>query len=400
MSGAWTLAVGALLVGQAGAQAAENDPRLFAAYEKTVAFLAGQPSYTLDVRVDWKVEGGDAAGQSGVNAYRYQLQRPNRFRIEVRNGGGEAPNLVTVCDGKQATTYYPAKKLSMRAPLTDPKEGLDSNPILAMSLEGSLIDTFMQRNLVEIVKDHATNAKHLGTETIDGRTLDHYALDWGQTKEEMWFGPEAEPLPRKVVMIRRVPAPGGDDTRLTSTATLTWDVKGPIPAEAFTLALPEDAVEVEDIYTALSTGTTGRLVGQPAPAIDAKRDGGAAVRLADLKGKVVVVDFWAGWCAPCLTQLPAVAKLVKELEPKGVVLLAVNVGEKAEEVAAFAKEHPEAAGSVLDPESRIADAYGVTSIPALVVIGPDGTVKAVHSGEPEDLEATLRGELEGLVGAK
>lgn len=387
----------ALVLGQApaGADPAVNDPRLVAAYEQMVGFLDKQPRYSLDVKIDWKVTGGEVEAQSGVNAFRYQLERPERYRIEVRPEGGE-PSLIVVSDGAgKVTTFYPSKSLFARAAAVGLKEGLESNPILAMSLSGSLIDTLMRQDLVEVVKSHVTHARLLGQEEVGGRKLDHYGLTWRLDQEELWFGPAEEPLMRKLVMTRKVPGPDNKSTTLVSTATLSWKIGEAIPATAFQLELPKGAVEVSDIHQALSSGTTEQLLGQPAPAVKGARLGdGSAFELGAAKGKVVVLEFWAGWCGPCIEQAPPVAKLAEK--GPAMLLVPVNVGETRAEVEAAVKAHPEFAGTLLDPDSEITGAYGINALPALVVIGPDGTLQALHVGMSADLVGKLRAEVEKL----
>jgi thiol-disulfide isomerase/thioredoxin len=378
---------------------APNDPRLVAYYEKLAAFLQALRAYSLDVRLDWKVEGpGD--GQSGRNEFSFRLERPGRFRLEVKPGGQGEASLVVVGDGREVTTLYVPKALYSRAPLRNPVEGLERNPIVATSLSGSLIDTLMRPDLVEIFRGHAEAGEHLGVETVDGRKLDRFRLRWKRDDEELWIGPEDEPLPRKLVRITKVPAGEGKDVRLVTTASLSWKLGGPIPAETFRLALPEKAERVEDIYSALATGRSGSLLGRPAPEVALRRLAGGEARLSGHKGKdVVVVEFWASWCAPCLETMPKVAEIAKDYRDKGVVAYAVNVGEEEGVVEGFAKgkgkESPVVV--VLDPEGRATEAFGITSIPVIALVGKDGTVQAVHLGNRAGLGDTLRRQVDALL---
>jgi thiol-disulfide isomerase/thioredoxin/outer membrane lipoprotein-sorting protein len=388
---------------EAAPAAAANDPRMIASYERLVGFLAGLDGFDLAVRLDWEVEGDDP-GQRGSNHYRFRLRRPGRFRIEVRPDDHPEPTLIVVSDGQTATTLYPPKSLYARAPLLDdPAEALERNPIVAISLSGSLIDTLMRPDLVDVVRSHATGGTFLGTEEVDGRELDRYSLSWRGDEEELWIGPESEPLPRKLVRILTVPTGADRATRLITTATLDWSLDADIPDEAFAVTLPPDATRVEDIYAALASGTAATLVGGPAPELDLDRlDGGKATLAFHAGRDVVVLDFWASWAAPCLDLLPRVAGLLDSYRDRGVVHYAINVGEEPEAIRQALEDLDLEAGpglAVALDSGRATDAYGVTSIPTLVVIDKEGNVKAVHLGTGEAVLDDLRAELDALLDA-
>lgn len=139
------------------------------------------------------------------------------------------------------------------------------------------------------------------------------------------------------------------------------------------------------------------LVGQAAPGFTADRLGGGEVALQEHQGDVVLLDFWATWCPPCVEGLPKVAKVASELREQGVAFYAVNVGEDAETVEAFLNEQGLDVPVLMDTDSSVAQAYGADAIPQTVLIGPDGTVQAVHVGLSGNMEATLRQQLGRLL---
>lgn len=126
--------------------------------------------------------------------------------------------------------------------------------------------------------------------------------------------------------------------------------------------------------------------------------GGGKFELSKHLGKdVVVLDFFATWCRPCVIAMPAVERAVKRFEPQGVVLVGVDLAEPAEKVAAFLTEHSLALRVALDPAGGVAAQYGVMGVPHTVVIGRDGQIAHVHVGYRADLEAVLAGELAALT---
>jgi peroxiredoxin len=100
---------------------------------------------------------------------------------------------------------------------------------------------------------------------------------------------------------------------------------------------------------------------------------GRPVALHDLRGKVVVLDFWATWCAPCRKAIPEVIALDREWSSKGVVVLGVD-DETADIVRAYAEKNGVRYPTLIDRGRRIHDLFGVEGIPAVVVIGRDGTL--------------------------
>ena len=141
-------------------------------------------------------------------------------------------------------------------------------------------------------------------------------------------------------------------------------------------------------------------VGMDAPdfALQTLRDD-KEITLSSLKGKVVVLDFWATWCAPCVAGLPTVDKVTSELKDKGVVFYAVDLQEKAEKVKTFIDKKGWKFPVLMDGKGDVARAYRVSGIPHSVVIGKDGKIKNVHIGfgGAEALEKQLREELEAAL---
>jgi peroxiredoxin len=138
-------------------------------------------------------------------------------------------------------------------------------------------------------------------------------------------------------------------------------------------------------------------VGQPAPEVGIQPVDGEAVALSSLKGKVVVLDFWASWCKPCVIELPLVAKVTDERADQGVVFYAVNTGESASTVAKFLESRDLDVPLVLDDDGVIASAYGVGALPHLVIIDPEGTVRHVHRGSGPGTQQRLETELDELL---
>lgn len=119
----------------------------------------------------------------------------------------------------------------------------------------------------------------------------------------------------------------------------------------------------------------------------------------DLKGKVVLLDFWASWCAPCKKSFPIMKELQAKFGSRGFLVLAVSVDEQQSAMQSFLKKDPPTFAILRDGKGRLAEAVGVEKMPTSFLIGADGEVAAIHSGfdgEPTrkkylaEIESTLK----------
>jgi thiol-disulfide isomerase/thioredoxin len=130
---------------------------------------------------------------------------------------------------------------------------------------------------------------------------------------------------------------------------------------------------------ARAAGAGDARAGLPA---SADRRAGGAIALGDLRGQVVLLDFWATWCSPCLAMLPMLHQLHAELAPRGVAFLGINSdGDQATraEVESFVRRHG-APYPVLHDDGTANGRYRVNVLPTLVVVGRDGTIHKVMVG--------------------
>ena len=151
------------------------------------------------------------------------------------------------------------------------------------------------------------------------------------------------------------------------------------------------------------TSEAGMLeTGSPAPDFTLQRRGGGTVALKDLAGKVVVLDFWATWCPPCVEEMPWLVRLAEQHQADGVVFVAASQDEPDERekvVADFIQKRvPGLAPFVAWSDPAVTRAYGVQALPTLYVIGRDGKVLRRTRGLAD--ESLVKGWVEEAAKAR
>jgi thiol-disulfide isomerase/thioredoxin len=160
---------------------------------------------------------------------------------------------------------------------------------------------------------------------------------------------------------------------------VTWKLTGAIEPKAF----------AEDVAGGRQADES-ELVGRPAPDFTLELLDGPKFALATQRGKVVVLDFWASWCAPCIKGLPDLAALSAEFDAGRVRFVAVNLQETRDDAAQAAARLKLNLPVALDLDGRVASRYGAASIPYTVVVGPDGRVAHAFTGYGPRLANELR----------
>ena len=120
----------------------------------------------------------------------------------------------------------------------------------------------------------------------------------------------------------------------------------------------------------------------------------------DLKGKVVLVDFWASWCGPCKDSFPVMEELQARFGKKGLVVLAVSLDDDSSTMNDFLKKHPVTFTVVRDAKKKLVSTVNIKSMPSSFVLTPDGKVASVHKGfHGQETRAQYFKEIEDLIAA-
>jgi thiol-disulfide isomerase/thioredoxin len=119
---------------------------------------------------------------------------------------------------------------------------------------------------------------------------------------------------------------------------------------------------------------------EPAPRFNARTTEGEKFSNDSIKGKIVLLEFWTTWCKYCFDEAPFVDKIGHELADKGLVVLAINVGESKKTVKKYLDLHPRNCKIVLMEDTNLAAMYQATVYPIYVVIDRDGNIAATQRG--------------------
>tara|TARA_R110002049_G_scaffold4601_5_gene32789 strand:+ start:1092955 stop:1094292 length:1338 start_codon:yes stop_codon:yes gene_type:complete len=276
-------------------------------------------------------------------------------------------------------------------------------PVLALSLAG--VDpslTFLgAMKSVEVV-DRAKFRGKVPSIHLHGVQDDGVSWDFWMTQDE-------EPKPLRLLVdltqmlaaTNQVAMPAGYQYQLRFDF-LAWRMTGKVDDGLFHFKPSKDATKYDSLahyYESVADDVTEHpLLGKDAPDFSGLTLEEEKVSSKKLDGKVVVLDFWATWCEPCLTAMPVMAEVTKKYKSKDVVFYAVNVGEEPSHVRGFLSQQGWGTNVLLDPQGEIAKAFSANAIPLTLVIGKSGKVESAHVGfaGPEALRERLTDELDVL----
>src|SRR5688572_17033667 len=139
-------------------------------------------------------------------------------------------------------------------------------------------------------------------------------------------------------------------------------------------------------------------VGDVPPDVFGKDESGDPIKLADLRGKVVILSFWASWCGYCRKELPVLEGIQKTIGKSRIEVIAVNSREDRRTYRALLRQLRKFEFTMTgDSDGVISDAYGVSGIPHMLMIGKDGTVGHVYRGYSEESLPDIVADLNALL---
>lgn len=357
---------------------------------------------TLDVAGTVKVN-LDAAGEkeNREGSFNATFQAPANFRHEMKD------DMLIVNNGEKAYLFKIDQKMYATVDAVKEKGELDKLP-------DPIASQLQQQNpsvLMALVPDagkgltEGVDSVERGEDvTLDGTAYQVLVLKSGGQEIRAAVHPKTGLLRQMTVDLkgylqsRSVPNVNAAMITIDYSKSLT---DGPVEVAGFAWAPPEDARLVKlpepDARAGGPGGDAIALIGKDAPAFTLKDMDDKSVSLGDLKGSVVVLDFWATWCGPCVQAMPHLAKIHSDLSPKGLKVYAVNLREPPALIKTFLEEQKLSLPVLLDAEAKTAESYMVTGIPQTVIVGKDGKVARVFVGFGPGGEEELRKAVEAAM---
>jgi len=358
--------------------------------ERVLRDLADRFRQTDTVQVEAVLEvttrSGDQSRQM-TNRFQFAVERPDHFAMRLIEGqrGGNI-----IADGEEVLIEVPAYQQHM---VRDQPASLDEllNSDLVANLSGGIgtfIGTFMSANPYDRFIQGLDAGRYIGKTTVEGREYHQLRLRKGEETFDMWVAAGDEPIIRRIVPDTSGVQQSGPDGQPISIdvaiAFEDWQFGGDIPDDRFAFEVPKH-----------------ELVDTEAPGFELEQLGGQTVSLAQHRGEhVVILDFWATWCGPCIQAMPIIESVAERFHDQGVRLYAVNLQEGPQKIHGFLEQHGLDVNVLLDRQGQVGQKYGASSIPMTVIIGKDGKVKSVHVGFSPTLENDLAEELEQILDAE
>jgi thiol-disulfide isomerase/thioredoxin len=421
----------ATLTTQAPCRAAD-DPQARRTLESVAKAYRQLPAYRDrgEFRVAVSVDRG---GAEQKKACRLTLVRPNLLRVET-------DPVTAVSDGKVLTTTVAATKrfATTSAPEVVNLETFRAGPLGSVLFGGPterlafiLIEFLVGGEPVKsILAELDANPRLDGERAVDGKKYPLVLLDTPQgpdyrlvvdpetnllTAIELVFDPKdaAGALPGESVAVARIDWRSGK----LDTAVAKDELVGYKPPQGYTEVRPFD--QAAGAQVEVPKHRVEDLVGQQAPdfSLTVMDPAGKfqTVTRDELAGKIVLLDFWATWCGPCLAELPEIQKMIEAYakEKKDVVIVALSQDQQPSELGEVRKLVEKTLGEkkleltsggvgkvALDPSGTIGDAFQVEGYPTVVILDAKGVIQAAHVGFRPDVRETLTKDVDALLEGK
>lgn len=137
--------------------------------------------------------------------------------------------------------------------------------------------------------------------------------------------------------------------------------------------------------------------GQSAPDFRITTDDGKQISLNDFGGKILVLNFWATWCQPCIDEIPSLDEFTREMKGQGVVVLGVSVDRNERIYKSFLQQASPAFLTARDPQTDISASYGTFRYPETYIINRDGKVLQKHIGPQNWMSASIVKQIKALL---
>jgi thiol-disulfide isomerase/thioredoxin len=380
-------------------------PEAAALAEKAAAAAKAVKDLTCTVRVEDK-ESPQAKTAAVTMAFKPGAQFPiGNWRIAVNDDKGAPTGRVVAFDGATLRTLDPAKK-ELREMAIPNGVGFpmdDDNMFIPMWFMEQFQDDRMRSGGPALVKQVIEGTKELDkvktTVLVQVREMTMPSMDDEESKSMKLVIKNRAFLGEDCIARRfesSFSQEGGEDGVSQEFTQVYEGVKiNTSPAEKmFVLTAPEGYTTKKVEPEEMGSPELKAKAGDPALDFNLADADGKQHKLADFKGRVVLLDFWASWCGPCKEGMPGMQKLHEAYAGKPVSIVGVNTFERKKSAGAdYFKKKGYTYLHLLGGD-ELAKAYGISGIPTLILIGPDGTILLTQVGAGPGTEEALKTAIE------
>jgi peroxiredoxin len=334
----------------------------------------------------------DAGGQqhSDQVAFTSSFLAPNFCRHEVQG------NVVCGSTGKQAYAFLSKRNIYTSTDAPDGRVAMADLPKPLNELLDPSLRFAMSKRVSEDLLAAASAISAGPDTTIDGAAFETLVVSTTDTSITLLLDSQTHLVRRATTDVSQLLVAQGvpnvksasvtvDYTRTVGDAAMT--------PQQFAWTAPAGARDVTASRQAQADApaeSADKLVGQPAPDFKLVGLDGKTVSLADLKGSVAIVDFWATWCPPCRASLPHLNEVYDKFKADGLKVYATDLQEDKDTVQKFVDDTKLTVPVLLDSDGTTAASYRASAIPETVVIGKDGKIRNVFIGFSPETEDQLR----------
>ena len=148
---------------------------------------------------------------------------------------------------------------------------------------------------------------------------------------------------------------------------------------------------------ALSWPAFGTDSAPPAPEFRLASRAGGEISLSGLRGKVVMINFWASWCGPCRQEFPALDEMYRKYKPMGFAMVGINVESEKADAERFLGMRPVSFPILFDPDNRVSGSYGVSAMPTTVLVDRKGHIRWQHRAYKPGDEAEYIAQIRAML---
>lgn len=390
--------------------------------ERAVDSYRKARTYEDKLTVAMKIDAeGDALKAPKPNEFTLAYAAPNRIALHT-------PQYAVISDGKQlvqqfipieqyTVTTAPARINLSELALSEVEafEGLRQHPIVGVFADPDFAPADFFGTVSRWTgtkrepRDGQAGQLVTGTVHVGGEDHGNQAAS-GDLPFSAWFS-DRDGLLREIVydhtarVKARIAQLAGEDSTIRVQSyrhVFRFDpvrVNEPIPNERFAFKPPPFHEKVATFELPTPEEFMQKLIGRPAPAFTGKTLDGKTISLGDYRGRVVLLDFWATWCGPCVMSMPQIQKISDRYKNHPVAVLGINGDEpgREQQVSEFVKQNGITYPQLLDHGSSIYQDYRAMTIPHLVLVDAKGIIRAVERGFDPNHPDAIGAEIEQLL---